>query len=50
MIKRIKMNYLELAMNETNFLGVDYADIRIQKTHSKMTYLRNLSLKKLRIM
>ncbi len=39
------MNYLEIAMNEANFLGADYADIRIQNTHTESIYLRNLSLK-----
>ena len=36
---------LEVAMNQANFLGADYADIRIQKTRREFIYLRNLSLK-----
>ncbi len=39
------MDYLNIAMECADSMGVDYADIRIQKTHSEMIYLRNLSLK-----
>jgi len=39
------MDYLDIAMNFAKELGVDYADIRIQKTRSEVIYLRNLSLK-----
>ena len=39
------MKFLEIAMNEATFLGSDYADIRIQNTHTESIFLRNLSLK-----
>ncbi|MEA1973068.1 MAG: DNA gyrase modulator, partial [Candidatus Cloacimonadota bacterium] len=39
------MDYLNIAMNKANLLGVDYADIRIQKTSSESIFLKNLSLK-----
>ncbi len=39
------MDFLSLAMDTAKSLGADYADIRIQKSHTEMIYLRNLSLK-----
>ncbi|MCF7918945.1 MAG: TldD/PmbA family protein [Candidatus Cloacimonetes bacterium] len=36
---------LEVAMDQANLLGADYADIRIQKTRREFIFLRNLSLK-----
>jgi len=39
------MKYLDLALNEAEILGADYADIRIQKTTSQSIYLQNQSLK-----
>lgn len=39
------VDFLSLAMDSARALGVDYADIRIQKTQTEMIYLRNLSLK-----
>ncbi len=40
-----EMDFLELAMEGARKLGVDYADIRIQKRRSEEIFLRNLSLK-----
>lgn len=42
------MNYQKLAIDKADSLGVEYADIRIQTTHSEVIYLRNLSLKNTR--
>ncbi|MBC8385963.1 MAG: TldD/PmbA family protein [Candidatus Cloacimonetes bacterium] len=42
------MNYRKLAIEKADSLRVDYADIRIQTTHSEVIYLRNLSLKNTR--
>lgn len=39
------MDFRDLAMDTAKSLGVDYADIRIQKTSVETIYLRNLSLK-----
>lgn len=39
------MRYLELAMEKALSLGVDYADIRIQKTTAENIYLENFSFK-----
>ena len=39
------MDFLSLAMDTAKSLGADYADIRIQKSHTEMILLRNLSLK-----
>lgn len=39
------MDYLELAMEYADKLGADYADMRIQRTHTESIYLRKLSLK-----
>jgi TldD protein len=39
------VNYHKLAMEKADTMGVDYADIRIQRTHAESIYLRNLSLK-----
>ena len=39
------MKYLDLAMNAAEKLGVEYADIRIQKTTEQVIFLQNLSLK-----
>lgn len=36
---------LDAAMNMANSLGVEYADMRLQKTRREFIYLRNLSLK-----
>ena len=39
------MDYLSVAMESALSMGVDYADIRIQKTRTESIFLRNLSLK-----
>src|SRR6056297_3811925 len=39
------MNYVELALDTAKSLGADYADIRIQKSHTERIILRNLSIK-----
>jgi TldD protein len=44
-IRRFLVDFLSLAMDTAKSLGADYADIRIQKSHTEMILLRNLSLK-----
>jgi len=39
------MKYLDIAIDYARKLGVDYADIRIQKSISEMIYLENVSFK-----
>ncbi|HPT71111.1 MAG TPA: TldD/PmbA family protein [Candidatus Cloacimonadota bacterium] len=41
------MDYSQLAMDTALQLGAEYADIRIQNTHSEVIFIRNLSVKAL---